>query len=637
VLYFAAHKAGWLWHGIVQNEETRLSRNRLPKQPDARRSEYRRGAPTPTEAGAIYKDWGGRLRVALTMPNTYFVGMSSLALQLLYRRFNADEDVVCERIFWEKGAAQAGKQLLSLENAMPAASFDVWAFTISWEMDYFNVVELLRQAGIPPLAAERAESRQWNGAPWPLLIAGGPGVTMNPEPVAPFFDAILIGEGEEAVPHFIDLCRDGLEEPAALLAELDRTPGWYVPSLRPSHRHHPHFRKVERLWVRNLPDYDTSSALYTPDTEFANMHLLEIARGCGRGCRFCLAGYVYRPAREQPLAALLASAERALAQGYTKIGLVSAAVSDHTQIDELATELQRMGASLSASSMRMDPISAPLIKALAETGAKNLTVAPEAGSQRLRNVINKTQTEDQMMRAINLAQEFNFPQIKLYFMVGHPTESDDDIQALIDFTLQARSRFKRRIAINATPFVPKAHTPFQWEGMTPVATLRARQKTVYQALARHGVEVRADSPDWAEVQAVLSRGDRALADVLLAIPSGGLTVKSFFGAMADYGLEREHYTGAWEIGAALPWDVVQSGVSENFFHYELRLAAQDKTGLSCPPDSAGCMACQACDRGWAFRYGDNANRPVPAAKGGPWRAEDWQPWTQLKAKAPAAS
>jgi radical SAM superfamily enzyme YgiQ (UPF0313 family) len=292
-----------------------------------------------------------------------------------------------------------------------------------------------------------------------------------------------------------------------------------------------------------------------------------------------------------------------------------------------------MGASLSASSMRMDPISVPLIKALAETGAKTLTVAPEAGSQRLRNVINKTQTEEQMMRAISLAQEFNFPQLKLYFMVGHPTETDDDIQALIDFTLEARRRFKRRIAINATPFVPKAHTPFQWEAMTPVETLRRRQKMIHQALARHGIEVRADSPDWAEVQAVLSRGDRALAEALLAIPSGGLTVKSFFQALAAQGLDKEHYVGAWEIGSPLPWDVVQSGVSENYFHYELRLASRNRTGLSCPPDSAGCMACQACDPAWAFRYGDNVNRPVPAAKGGPWRAEDWMPWTQLRAKA----
>lgn len=618
--------------GTIEGRE--LSKKRTVQNRNSIVHRTRRVQPEQSEQGAIYKDWGGRLHVALTMPNTYYVGMSSLALQILYRVFNAEPDVVCERIFWEKGAAQADRPLLSLESEAPAVDFDVWAFTISWEMDYFNVVELLRQAGVPPLAVDRAVSRQWNGKPWPLLIAGGPGVTMNPEPMAPFFDAILIGEGEEAVPHFIERCRHGgLDDHEALLAELDRTPGWYVPTLRPSNRNHPHFRKVERLWVRNLPDFDTSSALYTPDTEFANMHLMEIARGCGRGCRFCLAGYVYRPAREQPLETLLASAERALSLGYTKIGLVSAAVSDHTQIDELAIALQQMGASLSASSMRMDPISVPLIKALAETGAKTLTVAPEAGSQRLRNVINKTQTEEQMMRAISLAQEFNFPQLKLYFMVGHPTETDDDIQALIDFTLEARRRFKRRIAINATPFVPKAHTPFQWEAMTPVETLRRRQKMIHQALARHGIEVRADSPDWAEVQAVLSRGDRALAEALLAIPSGGLTVKSFFQALAAQGLDKEHYVGAWKIGSPLPWDVVQSGVSENYFHYELRLASRNRTGLSCPPDSAGCMACQACDPAWAFRYGDNANRPVPAAKGGPWRAEDWMPWTQLRTQA----
>jgi radical SAM superfamily enzyme YgiQ (UPF0313 family) len=613
-----------------QNRTHRNSQHNPQRGPKTGRVDPR---PTINEEGAIVKDWGGKLPIALSFPNTYYVGMSSLAFQILYSRFNAEEDVVCERVFWEKGGEAAGKQLLSLENERPAEEFDIWAFTISYEMDYFNVVEMLRQANLPPLAADRHDSTRWDGTDWPLLIAGGPGITMNPEPMAPFFDVILIGEGEEAIPQFIELCREGLyEDRTALLAALDRMPGFYVPSLRPSNRSHVDFRPVERLWVREMYKYPTHSTLYTPETEFSGMHLMEIARGCGRGCRFCLAGYVYRPPREQPLDVLLGWAQDAIGRGHKRVGLVSAAVSDHTQIDELATELHRMGASISASSMRMDPISIPLITAMAATGSQTLTVAPEAGSQRLRNVINKTQTEEQMMRAVSLASELNFPQLKLYFMVGHPSETDDDIQAIVDFTLAAKARFNRRIAINATPFVPKAHTPFQWEAMADPTIIKNRQRAINKGLARHGVAVRADSPDWAEVQAVLSRGDRELAKVLLAIPSGELNVRTFFRTLEEVGLDREHYVGKWTVGDPLPWDIVQSGVSENYFHYELRLAAQDKTGLSCPPDSAGCLTCQACDPDWAFRYGDNANRPIPAAKGGAWRAEDWQPWTRLKAE-----
>ncbi|RUA16457.1 MAG: radical SAM protein [Clostridia bacterium] len=546
------------------------------------------------ETGAVYKDWGGRLTVALAFPNTYYVGMSSLALQVLYRNFNAFADVVCERVFWEKGGDEAKHPLLTLESGRRVDEVDVWAFTISYEMDYFNVVEMLRQAGVPPLARDRDES-------WPLLIAGGPGVTMNPEPMAPFFDAIIIGEGEEVLIDLVDLFKREVKAPRAqLLALLDAMPGVYAPQQTPPlSQQGDSPRLIQRLWVRDQRQFPPISSLYTSKTEFSGMHLLEIARGCGRGCRFCLAGYVYRPPRELPLDLLLTWAREGL-KHTDRIGLISAAVSDHSQIDELARALQEMGVKLSASSMRVDPISRPLVEALRAGGAKTLTIAPEAGSARLRNVIAKTQTEDQLMAAVNLAAELDFPQIKFYFMIGHPTEEMADIEELVEFVLKARKRFKRRIAMNATPFVPKAHTPFQWMPMTDARTLKKRQSFIMRKLGRHKIAVRSDSPAWAEVQGVLARGDRRLAGVLLDIPR--LSVRDFWATMQRHGLEKDEFLGERSPNEKMPWQIVESGVKTQFFKAEWNLARRERLGPHCPPDSAGCQTCGVCDPAWAFRF-----------------------------------
>ncbi len=547
------------------------------------------------EIGAIHKDWGGRLVVALAFPNTYYVGMSSLALQVLYRGFNAFTDVVCERVFWDKGGYEAGRPLLTLESGRRVGEVDVWAFTISYEMDFFNVVEMLRQAGVPPLAQDRDES-------WPLLIAGGPGVTMNPEPMAPIFDVIVIGEGEEVLGDLVSNLRESVHAHRnKLLTQLQRLPGVYVPALTPpAAEQGKTLQRIQRLWVRDQSKFPPISSLYTPQTEFRNMHLMEIARGCGRGCRFCLAGYLYRPPRELPLDLLLDWARQGL-RHTSRIGLISAAVSDHSQIDELATTLLGMGARLSAASMRVDPLSRPLVQALRASGAQTLTIAPEAGSERLRKVIAKTQTEAQLMAAVDLAAELDFPQIKFYFMIGHPTEEQEDIEELVAFVLRARKRFKRRIAINATPFVPKAHTPFQWMPMTDARTLKKRQSFIMRQLGRHKIAVRSDSPAWAEVQGVLARGHRGLAQVLLDMPR--LSVRDFWATMAQHNLEREAFLGELSPQALMPWHIVESGVRDKFFQYEWRLAQQARVGLHCPPGSVGCQTCGVCDPAWAYRFG----------------------------------
>lgn len=550
------------------------------------------------ETGTVHKDHGGKLRVALVYPNSYSVGMSSLALQILYRAFNARPDVVCERVFWDATAAAAELPLLSLESGTPAREFDVWALTVSFEMDYFHVAKLLHQAGVPTLAEERSREGYW-----PLLIAGGPALSMNPEPLAPFCDAIVIGEAEELLPHLIDVLMDGADDGRdKVLDVLAATPGLYLPDRMQPAAGAP---RIERLWVRDVAALEPVSSLYTPDTELPNRHLIEIARGCGRGCRFCLAGYVYRPPREQPLARILEWAREGLSKPLPvfthggpagaqppTIGLVSAAVSDHSHIDELAMELHAMGARISVSSMRTDPISVPLVRALAASGAGTLTIAPEAGSERLRRVIGKTQDEDHLLATVELASSLNFPQLKLYFMVGHPTENDDDIQAIIDLTLKAKRIFRRNIAINATPFVPKAHTPFQWTAMTPAKIVAGRQHTLKRTLAKHDITVAADSTEWAEVQGVLARGDRRLAAVIAG--THRLTARDFHRALEQTNLSADMFLGERQPGAFMPWDVVDSGVTPSFFRYEQRLSASERPGHRCPPGAVDCLTCGVC-------------------------------------------
>jgi len=505
------------------------------------------------ESGTVYKEWGGRLPVALIFPNTYALGMSNLAVHTLYRQLNAPPDLVCERVFWDAATPR------SMESARELRAFSLLAFSVSFELDYFNLIDMLRRADLPLWAAAR-------DAHQPLIIAGGPALTANPEPLAPFLDAIAIGEAEAILPPLLDLLRDAIHESRAdLLAALARLPGLYVPAI-----HRPADPPIARQIQRCLDDQPASTAILSPDTEFGDRFLIEIGRGCGRGCRFCLAGYTYRPVRELSLETILRQAKRGLEQ-RDRLGLVSAAVSDHSQIDAIVTELRRMGARISASAMRIDPVSEPLVRALAESDTRTLTLAPEAGSERLRRLINKTQSEDDVLRAASLAARHGFHQLKLYFMIGLPGETEADIAAIIDLVGRVKARFGGRVTIDATPFVPKAHTPFQRAAMAAAATLQDRLRILSRALGPRGVAVRTDSPAWAAVQGVLARGDQRLAHALTHL-TDQTSLGNWRRALRAEGLTAEEFLRPRAADEPLPWQVVDIGISQSYLNREWQRA-----------------------------------------------------------------
>jgi len=530
------------------------------------------------EQGAFHKDWGGKIAIALAYPNTYAVGMSNLGFQTIYWHLNQLPDVVCERVFLPDPAdldemRRTRTAPFSLESQRPLGDFHMIGFSVTYEGDYVNVARLLDLSGIPlRSSARRAQD--------PLVLMGGVCAFSNPEPMAPLMDFIAVGEGEELVRELVTLYRDDYRDRESFLTRLASVPGIYVPGRYDvSHQPDgtlaavlPRAGAPDVVVKRRLPDvnqFETISLVKTPNAEYGHMALLEVGKGCGRGCRFCLEGQVYRPVRHRSVAALGETVGR-LAQdpANRRIGLVGACVSDYPWIGDLLKVVEENGLELSISSLRADSLTDGLVAALARGGHRTLTVAPEAGTERLRRAIRKAITDEQLYSACDLVRRHGIPNLKTYFMIGQPTETMDDVEAIPDLAgrmldhlrvLDPSGRPFGRLTLSISSFVPKPWTPFQWAPFNGAEALSAKLDVIKRGVRRFSnVRVLHENPREAALQALLARGDRRVADFIeLAARQDG----DWRRALREWEGDPAFYTTrARAVGERMPWDHFDVGV-----------------------------------------------------------------------------
>lgn len=567
------------------------------------RSGETRKAFLATEKGAIRKDWRGRISVALAYPNSYHLGMSNLGFQTVYGLINSIEDFVCERVFLPDEEDNTKGRLRSLESNRRLSNFDIIAFSISFENDYPNLLTMLGQAGLPLLSSERIP-------PHPLIIAGGVTSFLNPEPIASFIDCFLIGEAEAILPGFFDVYK-ALPDRQTFLEELvSLVPGIYVPSF-----YHVAYdadgiidqfvpkenapAKVKRAVVDDLSSCNTCTTIVSPKTTFENTYLMEAARGCPHGCRFCAAGFVYRPCRFRNASQLENYLDQAQERA-TQIGVVAADVADVPGLESFCFEAIDRHLNISFSSLRADLLTPKLVTMLKRSGTKTATIAPDAGSERMRRVINKGISERDVSHAVAMIVSAGIPNLKLYFMVGLPGETKSDVDGIVALCKKIKQWFLKasrpkarlgQISVSLNCFVPKPFTPFQWVPLEHVGNLKKKIRHVKDGL-RHvaNVRVHADLPKWAYIQALLSRGDRRVADLLVGTYNNeGNWVKTLKASIInpEFFVYRER-----SVDEMLPWDFIDHGVKKAFLVEEYEKALKGETT---PPCHVGqCKACGVC-------------------------------------------
>jgi radical SAM superfamily enzyme YgiQ (UPF0313 family) len=575
-----------------------------------------------SETGGWKKKWKDRLPIGLIFPNSYAVGMSNLGFQLVYGLLNDSSNIVCERIFVPDNPGPPQ----SIESGRLVGDFPILLFSVSFEQDYLNLIKILLNSSIPPLAEERTMSADGNparvgsmaGGGMPLIIGGGVACFMNPEPLAPFIDCFVIGEAEPVLPEIIALLLQRLQNDSTpvnrddLLRELAH--GYsccYVPRL-----YNFDYRTDGRLAAitaeDGLPDRITKSILSEPrpraahshilssEAEFSELYMTELGRGCSRGCRFCAAGFVYRPPRLWPSETIINSLGERPATAK-RVGLLGMEMVRPEDLNTIAAYLLKESCSLSFSSLRADVISPELIELLAASGLKSAAIAPDGGSERLRRVINKGITEGDVLAAAEALVRAGVANLKLYFMIGLPTEEDDDIRELVALTLNIKDRMlaigsrrgkMSRMTLSVNCFIPKPWTPFQYHPFAGVGVLKKRIKYLRQELAgTANIRIKAEKPEKSLLQAAIALGDRRLGMGLLALARSDRNWRQVFKKIdikpEDYCLRTR------SRDELLPWEIIDHGIDKNYLWAEYRKGLAGKSTIPC--DTAICKKCGVCN------------------------------------------